>query len=178
MGHTAIRIVLTAAALAISACATSTEPKSGLVGEIVTWENEVAPFCGRCDNLKLQIASDGRVWIEQGHWAGHYRDWRVHRSFAKITPERVSAFRAAIDPFRPAGLRSLDGQSCKNLWSDMPGVWVSWKTGSATDELRANFGCVPEVSAEMAAALSRAPDLLQVPGLQAPSPTWVATTLR
>jgi hypothetical protein len=172
------RSLLVAATLAASACATTPGPESGFAGDVVTWENEVGPFCGRCDSLKLQIASDGRVWIEQGYWAGHYRDWRTHRYLAKVTPERLTAFRTAIDPFRPAGLRELDGASCKNFWTDMPGVRVIWKTGGAADELRANFGCDPETNAGMAAALKQAPDLLEIPGLQAPAFTWAATTLR
>jgi hypothetical protein len=126
-------------------------------GELITYESQPGPFCGECETLKLTAASDGRVWIERGHWAGNYEDWRTTVREHQLTPEEFRRFRAALGPYRPSGTRTLDEGACASFISDGGGVSIRWRGGGGDAELFYNFGCDPENRREMFRAITHAP---------------------
>ncbi|MEZ6023764.1 MAG: hypothetical protein R3C16_10220 [Hyphomonadaceae bacterium] len=154
-------------ALVSAGCAVSstTEPPIDVRG--VTFETYPGPFCGRCDTTKITVADDGRAWIEQGYWAGDYRDWRVTRREAQISAESLARFRARVDEYRPRGQLALDDQPpCQTFEADNSGINIAWRDERGADRLAYNFGCDSEVRRAMADALRTAPALLEVPGLR------------
>ena len=154
-----------ATSMVFAVCAS--QPARSEPGELITYETQPAPFCGRCDTIKLEASSDGRVRIERGHWAGRYRDWRIVRKTVRVTPEQFASFREALAPYRPDGeLRLNDELPCKTLNTDQGGASVSWRGGGADAHLAYNRGCDGEARAAMVKALEVAPSSL---GLQTPS---------
>lgn len=79
MPRRAASLAALAAVWVITGCASMKPPADLPGGGLITYETSPGPFCGRCDTLKLTVASDGRVWIEHGWWAGAYSDWTINR---------------------------------------------------------------------------------------------------
>lgn len=155
------------AALLGSGCVSTdgTETPSEVHG--VAFETYPGPFCGRCDTTKITVGNDGRVWIEQGHWAGDYRNWRTTRREAEVSAETVSRFRARLDEYRPQGELALAEQPpCEAFTTDNSGVHITWRDEQGRDRLDYNFGCDWEARRAMAEALKTAPALLDIPGLR------------
>ncbi len=124
-------------------------------------------MCGRCDTTKITVSYDGRAWIEQGHFAGDYRTWRVARREAHVTAQALASFRSRLQAFRPAGVLLLTDQPpCETFWSDSSGIIINWHDQSGTARLNYNFGCDPETRREMRKALTAAPARLEIPGLR------------
>jgi len=172
-----IKLFGLAGIFSLAGCAPLTPPASLPGGTLISYETESGPFCGRCDSTKLSVASDGRVWIEQGHWAGRYEGWTVYRRLAKVGPERTEAFMRALEPYRPDGTLALNQQPpCKEFWTDMAGVRVSWREGDKTSRLFYNFGCDPDAHAKMRSALDGAPIMLGIKGLSIPTNNGPAST--
>lgn len=159
--------------LLVSACAAvrRVEPPSDVRGVIL--ETYSGPFCGRCDGTKITVANDGRVWIEQRHWADDYRNWRVTRREVEISAEALSRFRARIDGYRPHGELILAGQPpCTDFETDNSGLHIVWRDERGEDRLDYNFGCDQEARRGMAQALKTAPSLLQIAGLRVRELEW------
>ncbi|PXA93024.1 hypothetical protein DMC47_23000 [Nostoc sp. 3335mG] len=172
-----IKLLSVALLFSVAGCASLKPPGSIEGGTLISYETESGPFCGRCDSTKFSVGSDGRVWIEQGHWAGHYKQWTVYRRMVRVGPERADAFRRALEPYRPDGTLALNEQPpCKELWTDMGGISVSWIEGGKTSRLSYNFGCDPDVHAHMRAALAGAPATLGIKGLSSPVHNGPAST--
>jgi hypothetical protein len=178
---TAIRAFALAAMLTVSACATVDPPPADLPGEVIVYAPSYGPFCFGCVFMKLTVAEDGRVWIEREQDISAKRTrhadnepvWRTTRELITVTPEQQAAFRSRLAPYRPAGRRTLNGDDCSVMFTDMPGTTVSWRTAGATDELIYDFGCDPEKWAAMRDDLETAPGLL---GIVMTEQTWAATT--
>jgi hypothetical protein len=146
-------------------------------GELVTYETRPGPFCGRCDTLKISAASNGRVLIEQGYWAGDYRDWRVVRRSLRVKRAQFARFRSHLAPYRPVGEHWLrDQEGCTPFMTDMPEILVSWRGSGADGRLWFNLGCDPEKWAPLARALTTAPTHLGIRNLPVPNLGWIATT--
>ena len=146
-------------------------------GALITIRSEPGPFCGRCDSVTMTVLSDGRVWIEQGHWAGRYNNWVVERQLERVPVENVVHFRDRLSRFRPHGVLVLtDKPPCETFWNDVDGVRVEWRDGDQTDKLFYNFGCDPETKRAMTEALKSAPGLLGIPKLKMPWGQWAATS--
>jgi len=134
--------------------------------EFITYTTRQGPFCGRCDSLKVEVAVDGRVSVERGHWAGRYKDWRVSRRTFRVPPEQAVLFHQRLAPYRPAGSDRLNELgSCKTLTEDLPEVSVSWSGPGRDDRLDFAFGCDFDTRAPIREALRDAPAIL---GLQSP----------
>lgn len=162
----------------VASCAPLKPPAVLSGGTLISYETESGPFCGRCDSTKLTVGSDGRVWIEQGHWAGRYRNWMVTRRLVKATPEQAAAFSRALEPYRPEGTLALNERPpCKEFWTDMAGVRVSWIESGGTSRLFYNFGCDPASNAAMRAAVNAAPAALGIKGLAIPATSGPASTV-
>jgi hypothetical protein len=147
--------------------------------ELISYETSPGPFCGRCDTIKIVATSDGRVWIEQGHWAGNYSDWQTRRRYPRVTPARFARFQARLAPHRPVGLHDMtDPDNCTEFWHDMSEVSVRWKGGGADGTLRFYFGCDPDLNAALTEALQAAPAELAIRELKIPGNNWVATSRR
>lgn len=157
-----------AAAVLAAACATGgTVTALPVDGDWVSYETYPGPFCGRCDTTKITVYYDGRTWIEQGHWAGNYRNWRVSRGSAEITREALATFRARLEAFRPSGVLGLnDRPSCETFSSDSSGLIIVWHDQLGSARLDYNFGCDPETRRAMREALVAAPTDLGIPGLR------------
>jgi len=148
-------------------CSTTFPPPTN--AQWISLETSSGPFCGRCDSTKIFVLYDGGVWIEQGHWAGNYRDWRVHRRKSQVSPEALANFRARLDAFRPEGTRWLrDPEDCSSYWTDQPEVKIVWRDDKGDAPLWYNFGCDQEKFREMADALKSAPALLEISNLSIP----------
>jgi hypothetical protein len=151
------------AALTLAGCATIASPPSE---ELITYETHPPPFCGKCDTIRVVAASDGRVRVERGHWAGLYRDWRIVRQDVRVTPEQFARFRETLAPYRPQDeLRLNDQPPCKTFTPDLGEVSVSWRGRGADARMAFNRGCERETRSAMAQALQAAPSAL---GLQTP----------
>jgi len=178
IGGKAGRYMVPAACLAaVAGCDTPGPPRPHAHGEVITYETEGGFLCGRCDALKVAVAADGAVWIEQGHWAGDYADWRTQERALHLPPQRIAAFRGALARYRPARDLGLDApESCATFWSDQPGLRVTWDDGRARVRLVYNYGCDPEARRAMREELERAPLLLGVRGLAVPVARGVPST--
>lgn len=164
--------------LCLAGCVPLTPPASLPGGTLISYETESGPFCGRCDSTKLSVGSDGRIWIEQGHWAGRYEGWTVYRRMVKVGLKRADAFKRALEPYRPEGTLALNQQPpCKEFWTDMAGVRVSWIEGGKTSHLFYNFGCDPAAYKAMRSALDGAPSTLGIKGLSIPVNNGPASTV-
>jgi hypothetical protein len=162
----------------VSGCAPLNPPAELAGGMLISYETESGPFCGRCDGTKLTVASDGRVWIEHGYWAGRYRDWTIERRQVKVSPEQFAAFQQRLEPYRPEGTLELNDQpQCEEFWTDMAGVRVSWRDGGKESRLLYNFGCNPTANAAMRDAINAAPSALNIKGLTVTTTNGPATTV-
>jgi len=167
--------IVLAWALAVGGCASLGPPRPGRNGEVITFETEGGYLCGRCESLKLIVASDGSIWVAQGHWAGTYSE-EIQRPL-HLPPVRVAAFRAALARYRPAAdLFLTDTPPCKTFWTDQPGLHVTWDDGRTPVRLVLNYGCDPEERAAMRRDLEHAPALLGIRDLRVPVATGVAST--
>lgn len=168
-------LVISAAlvSLLVSGCASSDRvgPPSAVQG--VTFETYPGPFCGRCDNTKITVANDGRVWIEQGYWAGDYQTWRTTRQEVQISAEALRRFRVRIDDYRPHGEVVLaDQPPCATFETDNSGIHVIWRDERGEDRLDYNLGCDWEARRAMAEALKTAPALLEIASLRVRELEW------
>ncbi|WP_260582122.1 hypothetical protein [Sphingopyxis sp. PET50] len=162
----AARALICASAGVLYGCASLSPPVDPIGLAVIEWETESPPFCGRCDSLKLVVASDGRVWTEEGYWAGRYRDWRTTKRRFQVPPERVAAFRAQLQPYRPDGFFRLDQEVCKTFWTDSGGFRIKWREEGREDSLIFDRGCDPAERASQAEDIMRAPRLLGIEGLE------------
>lgn len=132
-------------------------------GLVIVYKTENGPFCGRCDGWKLTVASNGKVWIEHSYRDTAYDTWDTTRRRIRVSPERFAAFRESLDQYRPKGALDLsDNADCKEFWTDMAGVKVTWREGGAEDRLHYNYGCDPSTREAMSKALRGAPAMLGV----------------
>ena len=171
------RALCSAALLAVTGCATErtvAPPLDGL-GEAIVYETDSGPFCGRCDSTQLILASDGRIWVEHGYWAGDYRNWRVRRRLVRSTPEAFARFRDRMSPFRPTGVLWLrePGPDCATFLTDGSEVRLRWLGDGADAELWFAYGCDPIRHAALHDAVAEAVAELglgELPGVE-PSPS-------
>lgn len=148
--------------LALTSCAAvaAAGPAPRLVGESITYKTSPGPFCGRCDTILIVAGSDGQVRIEEGYWAGRYRDWRTKRRTIRVSTEQFGRFREVLAPYRPAGDLILnDRPACQTLVPDSDEVDVTWR-GDDISRLKFYFGCDVETRSAMAGALREAPSTL------------------
>jgi hypothetical protein len=165
-------LIISALIVVVWGCASSRHAQPSEI-QGVTFETYTGPFCGRCDTTKITVANDGRVWIEQGYWAGDYRNLRTTRQQAQVSPEALNRFRARLDAYRPQGeLILADQPPCAEFTTDTSGVHVTWRDEQGEDRLDYNFGCDGEARQAMAEALQTAPALLAIPGLRIRELEW------
>lgn len=151
-------------AIALGGCVTLPTTPPPPANELITYETMPGPFCGRCDTMKFAAASDGRVWVERGHWESSYSDWQVERYEVVRSPAEYAQFRVLIAPYRPPGELTLDDPSpqCSSFMTDLGEVAVTWRGGGTDAYLRYNYGCDPEKRAAMAEVLRSAPSILRI----------------
>lgn len=174
-------LLVSAATLLASACATVDPPPDNLPGETIVYTPSYGPFCFGCVFTTITVAEDGRVWVERERQVGSPEDilsdrkavWRVRREMVSVTPDQLAAFRALLAPYRPQGRTAFYGDACEIFFTDMPGTYVWWRRADAEDMLSYNFGCDPDMHARMKADLVAAPALL---GIAMPEQSWAATT--
>jgi hypothetical protein len=131
--------------------------------EWLSIETSPGPFCGRCDTTKIIVAYDGRAWIEQGHWAGSYKNWRVVRREAQVEAEALASFRARLEAVRPDGVLALiDTPPCEEYWEDNSEVIVVWHDQRGESRLHYNFGCDPETRRDLRLTLRASPGDLRI----------------
>ena len=131
-------------------------------GELITWETtDPGPFCGSCGTLKVAVASDGRVWLEEGRWTQNRTRWVVSSSQTTAAPQHVALFRAELESIRPSGTLLFRGgeANCPTFVSDSIEIAVTWNDARREDRLIYNFGCGDH---EIAQTLRFAPALLQI----------------
>lgn len=124
---------------------------------------------------KIIITYDGRAWIEQGHWASSYKNWRVVRREVQIEAEALANFRARLQAVRPEGtLALIDTPPCEEYWSDSSGVTVVWHDKTGESRLQFDFGCDPQTRRALRIALVESPGDLRIPNFEirewAPAP--------
>lgn len=156
-------------ALVASSCASA--PREPLAApadaEWISFETYTGPFCGRCDTTKIIVASDGRAWIEQGHWAGSYKNWRIVRREVQIEADALANFRARLEAVRPDGtLALIDMPPCEEYWHDTNGVTVVWHDQTGESRLQFDFGCDPQTRLALRMALVAAPRDLRIPNFE------------
>ncbi|WP_370339346.1 hypothetical protein [Parvularcula marina] len=166
-----LSLFLSASALFAVSCAYSgsSEPEDPQVGW-VSFETRPGPFCGRCDSLKLTVFYDQHVLVEQGYWRGDYEDWQVSNRLVKVSPTALSNFLDRLAPHRPKDILVLREESqCESFWTDHPEVFVLWRDAKGYSQLHYNYGCDRELRQQLAEALSSAPRLLEITGLENPA---------
>lgn len=177
-------ISITVAALVLSACASAPDlstrlPSSG--AELISFDADSGPFCGRCDKFKITAYSDGRVWIEHGYWAvekdGEYSDWQVVHRLHRVAPERFQRLRDALRPYRPNGTLLLgDEGTCRIYATDNGDVHVRWHGPSSDAHLRIDLGCVSEKLQPVIDAVKVAPSKLGIRDLPEPWSRWAVVS--
>ena len=142
-------------ALILGACASAT-PSPDL--ERITYDSQPPPFCGRCETRKITVGVDDSVWIEDGHWGGHYSNWRVRHRSIRGEPGTYDRFRDALAPWRPAAeaLPSYEDESCL---SDDSGAIITWATSSGAVRRVLDHGCPSDKAIQevVDAAVARLP---------------------
>lgn len=150
------------AAFGLNGCASIGDPPNV---ERIRYEYGSAPFCGRCETRLFTITVDDRVWIEDGHWAGAYSDWRVRRRVVQLHPGAFDAFRAALAPWRPAATveRKATGDGCADFLSDGDEVRIVWSGPVAEVSRVFESGCRDAGEVMAAAAVRQAVAALALP---------------
>lgn len=150
--------VLAALTLSLGACAT-VAPPSDL--ERITYDVQSPPFCGRCDSRTITVGADDTVWIEDGHWAGRYSNWRTQRRSIQGAPGTYVRLREALEPWRPAveTSPSSGNRVCQNQLSDGGGAIITWTTASGAVRLVLDHGCLDDkpMNDLIEAAIARVP---------------------
>jgi hypothetical protein len=123
--------------LTVGACALRI-PQADL--DSITYDYQQPPFCGRCETRKVTVTADDSIWIEDGHWAGHYSDWRIRRRTIQGEPGTYARFRDALAPWRVMVDRSpsYEGEGCI---SDDGGAILTWATSSDSVRRSLDHGC-------------------------------------
>lgn len=113
------------AAVGLTGCASIGDPPNV---ERISYQYGSPPFCGRCENRQFTITVDDRAWIEDGHWARRYQDWRVKRRLVQLSTGSFAAFRAALAPHRPVATvdRQADGEQCADFITDGDEIRITW----------------------------------------------------
>lgn len=153
-------VVLALSLVALAGCVAIEEATPAPAGETITYKTSSGPFCGRCDAITIVADSGGRVRIEEGHWAGRYRDWRTKRRTIQVSAEQIVRFRETLAPWRPAGELILAGPACQTYVPDADEIDVTWHGGGDDARLHYDFGCDAKARSEMAKALRAAPAAL------------------
>ncbi|NGM52276.1 hypothetical protein G5B46_21920 [Caulobacter sp. 602-2] len=149
--------VLIGAGLALSACASVPSSPPGI--ESITYRPSPPPFCGgRCETTTFTVGIDGVVRGETVYQPGRFGDWRRRRILRQVTPERVAAFRRALEPYRPAADRSVQQDSCQAYWTDQDAVSIEWSKGDERVTLFVDLGCQDDLA--MNDVLRQAPGAL------------------
>jgi hypothetical protein len=146
---------------------TSWEPPTVIDGELITYQPNNPPACWRCDFLRLLVASDGRVWVEQSKWLDGEKRPRTSRRLVVVAADRIAAFRDRLEKYRPPG----DGmqpkmQVCEPVFTDTRTIYVAWRTLRSEVSLSIEATCDANVYGEMMIALETAPALLGIPELE------------
>ncbi|MCJ7422009.1 DUF6438 domain-containing protein [Sphingomicrobium astaxanthinifaciens] len=138
--------------LALAGCASLQKRPEPLA---ITYET--TPCLGSCAVYRLGVNADGIAV-----WEGGEHVKLVGQRMFVVSPAEFERFRAALEPYRPEGVRSLATPGeCNDRWtSDAPGVIVSWTEDKQTDRLVINYGCDLEMNRAMFQALADAPDVL------------------
>lgn len=125
---------------ALAGCVSIGEPPNV---ERINYQYSPGPFCGRCDSRQFTVTVDDRVWIEDGHWAGRYRDWRVKRRVVPLPRGAFGAFKAAITPYRPTATieRQTDGEQCAVFLTDGDEIQITWTSGASEVTRVFESGC-------------------------------------
>lgn len=114
---------------------------------------------GKCPVYRFTLRPDGR-----GRFTGIAFTAATGEHEFMVTPEQASAFRQALQPYRPdtgQTRRYVHRQpGCMVMATDMPGAGVIWLSGETRTSLYFNFGCEPAANREMTEALRNAPDLI------------------
>lgn len=108
----------------------------------IAFEEQPPPFCGRCETTSFIALSDGRVMVEQGYWAGDYRNWRTRQRIIETTPEQYGRFREALAPYKPA--RSAPPPDCATGLFDQDGAIVRWFEDGTEVYRYFDFGCLDD----------------------------------
>ena len=95
------------------------------------------------------------VWIENGHWAGSYREWRVSKRHVQLTSQHFARFRDRLEPYRPAFDTIPEVGDCKSHMSDAGGS-VTWAWGNSVVKRVADFGCLDDRAMNNAVGSARA----------------------
>lgn len=137
---------------------------------LVTYQPSTAgPYCFRgCTRAKLTVASDGRVWIEEGTKLEDLADiWRTERRRLQLPPERTAAFLDRLARFRPQGWRAVgEGDGCEDYLDHSPIYRISWSDPQREDELVVDFGCIAAEFVTMHVAIRTAPGDLGIEALK------------
>lgn len=137
--------------------------------DYVTYKTFGGPYCGACHTTTLIVAYDGQVWIEQGYWAGHYRNWRTFRRKVQVSKEVLAQFLERLEAYRPTGdVMLTSSPPCVSYINHSDGVRIKWQIDGDESELNFEFGCDFEFRAEMRKALKTAPALLEIPNFSMP----------
>ena len=161
-----LRWLLALLVLPVMAGCTSWEPPTVIDGELITYQPNGTAVCWRCGFLRLLVASDGRVWVEQSKWLDDEKRPRTTRRLVVVAADRIAAFRDSLEKYRPSG----DGmqpttQVCEPRFTDTGNISVAWRKPQSEVSLSLDLGCDPNVYGEMMIALKTAPALLEIPGL-------------
>lgn len=114
------------------------------------------PCFGTCPVYVVTVSSDG-VAAYDGR---NHVQVEGRRTFV-VSDAEFEAFKAALAPYRPEGIRKLDHSTCTNMATDLPTIEVAWNDGKRRDILSVNLGCDMETNRPMFQALQAAP--LQLP---------------
>ena len=135
------RVFALTVSLMVSACAAipPTPASAPQNGSLISIRNESLPFCGRCESATITVTSDGRVWVDQGHYQSLYEDWKVRRYLINISPSTHAEFVAALSSIRPVGnFRRDESRACG---TDQGGLLLSWDDKKGKDSYYFDFGC-------------------------------------
>ncbi len=152
-----IMVTLTAAAIALAGCATTSGDGAGTVvaaaGETIRYET--TPCFGTCPVYTLTLRPDG-----SGTFEGRQHTAVAGTREFRASPAEVRRFAAALAPYRPSEgerLYTMGSDLCGGpMVSDMPSVDVRWDDAR---HLSLYYGCGSQA---MRDAVRRAPEALPV----------------
>lgn len=160
-------ILLAAAALSLSGCATTrtsavADTPAAATVERITYDTGAC--YGTCPVYSVTIDTA----TGSGEFVGTQHTAVTRARRFQATPAQVAAFRDAVAALRatPVGAVEPGGAGCATYATDMPGVTVTWEGANGTRTVRkVDYGCDGLANRAMFDGLRSVPKLLPISAL-------------
>jgi hypothetical protein len=157
---------MTAAALALSGCATTgrengQQAAATAAPQIDRVTYATTPCHGTCPVYTVTIGLDGA-----GVFTGDRHTAAIGERRFTATQQQVADFFGRLQPYLPVGELRLTGpDSCKTYASDLPSADVTWTGQNGAGHLVYDYGCDRDAHRTLAEALRSAPQALPIAAL-------------